>query len=133
MRKGALLFLMIALWVPVQVGAEEPTGQVASVTVEIIGSPDREAKAEAALLKVPGVTEAKVSYRRQTAAVKYDPQKVNIGTLVDALGAAGFKATPVQANYICPTCQGTYQSKGDCLICEVTLQPLEEETRKKEK
>ena len=102
----------------------------ASLNIDKLGTKDAEPKAEAALLKVPGVTKAKVSYPKQSAFVEYDPARVNIGKLVAALQAVGFPASPTQARYICPTCQGTYQAAGACLICQTTLQPIQPEKAK---
>jgi copper chaperone CopZ len=97
-----------------------------SLVIEEAGSVQAEPRAEAALQAVPGVTFAKVSYTRRAAVVRYDPGKVKMDQLIAALGSVGFKASPAQAKYICPRCQGTYQAAGACLICETTLQPVEE-------
>lgn len=108
-------------------------GQVASadeervsLVIEGAGSTQAEPQAEAALRAVPGVSFAKVSYTRRAAVVFFDPEQVKMDQLVAALGSVGFKASPAQAKYICPRCQGTYQAAGACLICEAALQPVED-------
>lgn len=46
-----------------------------------------------ALLKVPGVENAKVDFEHKTAIVSFDPAKANTAALVKATTDAGFPAT----------------------------------------
>ena len=93
--------------------------------IEGAGTVAAQPRAERALKAVPGVLEANVSYPRRTAVVTYDSNKVKIPQLVAALESVGFKVSPAQARYVCPTCQATYHAAGACLICEASLKPIE--------
>ncbi len=126
MRKLLALALILATAGTARAENKPANLQATTLNVEIIGSAAKEGPAEAALLKVPGVVKVKVSYRRQTAAVQYDPAKANVGKLVEALKKAGYQSTPVQANYLCPTCGAAYQTAGECLLCGTALQRVEE-------
>lgn len=103
----------------------EKARETATLQIEGAGSVKAEPRAEAALRKVPGVLKAEVDYARRTAVVVYDPKRVQIEQLISALKSVGFTASPTQAKYICPKCQGTYQAAGACLICEASLQAVE--------
>lgn len=118
------------LWALAAVGLSAPAlaekaRETATLQIEGAGSVKAEPKAEAALRKVPGVRKAEVNYARRTAVVVYDPKKVQIEQLISTLKSVGFTASPTQAKYICPKCQGTYQAAGACLICEASLQAVE--------
>ncbi len=119
---AAVLLALAVCWA----GAVSAEQKRISLVIEGAGSVKTEPRAEAALRKVPGVTFVKVSYARRIAFVSYDPKKVKMDQLIAALESVGFKASPAQAKYICPRCQGAYQAAGACLICEATLQPVEE-------
>lgn len=45
---------------------------------------------KAALLKVPGVSSAKVSYKKREAVVAYDDSKTDVGTLKKATADVGY-------------------------------------------
>lgn len=45
---------------------------------------------KAALLKVPGVSNAKVSYKKREAVVAYDDSKTDVGTLKKATADVGY-------------------------------------------
>jgi mercuric ion binding protein len=45
---------------------------------------------KAALLKVPGVTQAKVSYERREAVIKFDDSKAGVAELKEATASAGY-------------------------------------------
>jgi len=47
-----------------------------------------------ALMKVPGVSRAVVSYARRTAKVTYDDGKTNVAALTRATEAAGYPSFP---------------------------------------
>lgn len=47
-----------------------------------------------ALVKVPGVADAKVDYRARTAAVRFDPEKTSPAALAKATANAGFPSKP---------------------------------------
>lgn len=47
---------------------------------------------KAALLKVPGVTQAKVSYERREAVIKFDDSKAGVAELKEATASAGYPA-----------------------------------------
>jgi len=48
---------------------------------------------QSALLKLPGVTEAKVDVAGAAAYVRYDPDRVKPNQLIEAVNATGFKAS----------------------------------------
>ena len=45
------------------------------------------------LERVPGVADAKINLGQRTATVKFDPDKVNVATLIKATTNAGYPAT----------------------------------------
>ena len=45
--------------------------------------------------RLPGVTTADVSYEKGTAVVTYDPAKVTVVQMVEAIKTLGYTATPV--------------------------------------
>lgn len=47
-----------------------------------------------ALLKVPGVTGARIDYEAKTATVTYDAAKANAAALIKATADTGFPSTP---------------------------------------
>lgn len=47
-----------------------------------------------ALEELPGVAEARTSYARATTEVVFDPQRVDLGALVEAVRAVGYTAVP---------------------------------------
>ena len=51
---------------------------------------------EEAIRSVPGVSDCNVNFGAEQATVKYDPQKVSIDKIQDAVDAAGYSATPLQ-------------------------------------
>ncbi len=51
---------------------------------------------EKALKKTPGVEDAKVSYEKGEAWIKYDDQKVTLAKLREVINDAGFKAGEVK-------------------------------------
>jgi copper chaperone CopZ len=48
---------------------------------------------KAALKKLDGVQDAKMSYREKRTAITYEPDRVNPGTMAEAVRKAGFGAT----------------------------------------
>jgi mercuric ion binding protein len=79
---AALLFLSSAVaWAaPRQVTLSVPTMDCATCPITI----------KAALLKVPGVQRAQVSYARRRAVVSFDDARTDIATLTRATGEAGY-------------------------------------------
>lgn len=69
-----------AFAVPQQVTLTVPTMDCATCPVTI----------KVALLKVPGVSRAVVSYARRNAKVTFDDAKTNVATLTKATDAAGY-------------------------------------------
>jgi mercuric ion binding protein len=49
-----------------------------------------------ALEKVPGVADAKVEFDRKTAALTFDPDKVDAATLIKATSEAGYPSSMKQ-------------------------------------
>lgn len=47
------------------------------------------------LKRLPGVTTADVSYEKGTAVVTYDPTKVTVAQMIDAIKTLGYTATQV--------------------------------------
>lgn len=45
--------------------------------------------------RLPSVTTADVSYEKGTAVVTYDPAKVTVAQMVEAIKTLGYMATPV--------------------------------------
>ena len=128
MKKSQGLLVLVACIV--LTGVAHAEDQKATLNIDGLGGVQGEAKAQAALLKVPGVSQAKVSYPKQTVVVTYDPNQVNTGKLVKTLQDAGFPASPIQAKYICPHCQAVYQAPGACIICQAALQTMESKSEK---
>ena len=55
---------------------------------------------EEAIRSVPGVSECTVNFGAEQATVKYDPQKVRIEKIQDAIDEAGYSATPLQEEMV---------------------------------
>lgn len=51
---------------------------------------------ESKLKGLPGVLEAKASVSDKSVTVRYDPQRVTLPQMVQAIGAAGYKARLLQ-------------------------------------
>jgi mercuric ion binding protein len=88
MRK---LFAALLIWLPVATFAATP--QTAVLDVQNMTCSMCSITIRKALVKVPGVIDAKVDYDHKTATVKYDADKVNTSALVKATTNAGFPST----------------------------------------
>ena len=76
-----------ALAAPRQVTLSVPTMDCATCPITI----------KAALLKVPGVTRAQVSYARRRAQVSYDDARTDVAALTRATGQAGYPSFASEA------------------------------------
>src|SRR5665213_1441779 len=82
-RAAAALFCLAcisAFAAPRQVTLSVPTMDCATCPITI----------KAALLRVPGVTRAQVSYARRHAVVRFDDAKTDVAALTRATGDAGY-------------------------------------------
>jgi periplasmic mercuric ion binding protein len=89
---GALVALSfcagsVATAAPRQVTLSVPTMDCATCPITI----------KAALLKVPGVTRAQVSYAHRQAKVNFDDGRTDVATLTKATGEAGYPSFAVDA------------------------------------
>lgn len=103
--RSALVSAMVILVLPAVLGtgtaasaappAERNTAQTATATIAIEGMACSvcAAKVTAALKKLDGVKDAKVSHKNNEAVVQYDPAQVTLEKLVRVIREAGFKAT----------------------------------------
>ena len=64
--------------------------QTVSLTVPTMDCETCPLTIKAALLKVPGVASAKVSYKKREAVVVFDDEKTDIGALKKATSDAGY-------------------------------------------
>lgn len=88
---AALLCSQVALAKTQTVTLNVPTMDCATCPITI----------KAALIKVPGVSQAKVSYQRREAVVIYDDSKTNVDELKKATADAGYPSllkNPVPAS-----------------------------------
>ncbi|MCX7239077.1 MAG: mercury resistance system periplasmic binding protein MerP [Burkholderiales bacterium] len=72
------------------VGAAQAAIQRVTLTVPTMDCETCPLTIKVALLKVPGVSRAVVSYARRTAIVTFDDAKTNIAALTRATDAAGY-------------------------------------------
>ena len=82
--------LLASLFLGLSVAAFAATPQIAVLDVPNMTCSMCSITVRKALEKVPGVVDAKVDYDRQTASVKYDPDKADLAALVKATTNAGF-------------------------------------------
>lgn len=71
-------------------GAAQAAPRQVTLTVPAMDCATCPVTIRAALLKVPGVSAAKVSYERRTARVTYDDAKTDVGALTRATDAVGY-------------------------------------------
>jgi mercuric ion binding protein len=83
-RRFALLF---AALLPALAAAKT---QTVALTVPTMDCETCPLTIKAALLKVPGVSSAKVSYKKREAVVVFDDEKTDIGALKKATSDAGY-------------------------------------------
>ena len=96
MNKSFRLLCSAALLGGVVAGASAAPRQV-TLSVPTMDCATCPLTIKAALLKVPGVTNAQVSYARRRAVVAYDDARTDVAALTRATGDAGypsFKADP---------------------------------------
>jgi len=80
------LFLLIALVVPNAFAAQKQV----TLTVPTMDCATCPVTIKVALMKVPGVSKAVVSYKRRTAQVTFDDAKADVAALTRATDAAGY-------------------------------------------
>ncbi len=90
---GMILSVILAL------SASTVLAATRTVTIQVKGMTcgGYAASLEKALKNTEGVSEARVSYARGEAWIKYDDQKVTIAKLREAINNAGYEAVPVTA------------------------------------
>ncbi len=96
------------------------------VTLQVQGlSAGQEMKIENALSSIPGVAQVKASSAIGAVVVVYDPAKAETETFVNAVQRAGFLAKLAGANYRCPHCGAKFAENGNCIICDIPLEPVQ--------
>lgn len=93
LRPVLIMALLLGAWGPAcaatrQVVLTVPTMDCATCPVTI----------KVALLKVPGVSRAVVSYAHRNAKVTYDDAKTNVAALTEATNAAGYPSFMADGN-----------------------------------
>ena len=103
--------------------AEHASTQVTTFQVEGI-TPGSAQKIEKLLGALPGVAQVKVSEELGVAVVVYDPVKAKADEFSSAMKSSGYLSTLAKANFRCPHCTATYTEDGECIICNIPLEPV---------
>ncbi|MBI3311946.1 MAG: cation transporter [Candidatus Omnitrophica bacterium] len=105
-------------------GLAEQAVQQQAVTLDIQGmKAGSAAQVEQLLGKMPGVSTVKASDERGEAVVVFDPAQAQQEQFTRAMQEAGYLATFADARFSCPHCGAKYSKDGQCIICDVPLQP----------
>ncbi len=93
---GAFLFLVVlGVWAASSQPAACAENRTAVLRIEGMTCPSCTFSVKAALKKVEGVRDARVSFREKRAVVTYDPERASEQDLIHAVESAGFRAVPV--------------------------------------
>ncbi|NOY45517.1 MAG: heavy-metal-associated domain-containing protein [Deltaproteobacteria bacterium] len=93
---GAFLFLVVlGVWAASAQRAACAENRTAVLRIEGMTCPSCTFAVKAALKKVEGVRDARVSFREKRAVVTYDPERTSEEALVKAVESTGFRAAPV--------------------------------------
>lgn len=81
------------------------------------------AQVEKALTALPGVSTVKADEQAGVAVVIFDPVKVKMDELTQAVRQAGYLAQFADARFQCSHCGAKYSKDGTCIVCGVPLEP----------
>jgi len=84
------LIAIAAVWLLVAAGAASAATQQVTLTVPTMDCATCPVTIKVALLKVPGVSRAVVSYARRNAKVTFDDARTSVAALTRATDAAGY-------------------------------------------
>ena len=84
------LVAIAAVWLLVAAGAASAATQQVTLTVPTMDCATCPVTIKVALLKVPGVSRAVVSYARRNAKVTFDDARTSVAALTRATDAAGY-------------------------------------------
>ncbi|MGC9291749.1 MAG: mercury resistance system periplasmic binding protein MerP [Acidobacteriaceae bacterium] len=87
--KKLSMLLVLAAALPVLAASKTVTLSIPSMTCPVCPITVKKA-----LMAVPGVSKAEVSYAKKEAVVTFDDAKTNVGALAQATANAGYPSTP---------------------------------------
>lgn len=106
---------------PVPASAE----QAQSVTLDVPGitCAGCEARIRGAVGGISGVRAVEASAPGKVAVVTFDPDTAKVEQFIRAIQEVGYLSTVAEGSYRCPQCGTTYPRAGECILCEIALEP----------
>lgn len=121
---GLLVLLAVGICFSQVSWAEQAQQNVATLQVQGMVSAEDQAAVEEAIKNIPGVWQVKTSLDFEAAVVVYDPIRAKLQSFMDAVEDSGYLATLAQANFQCPKCTAHYEKDGQCIVCDIPLEPV---------
>ncbi|MCM8794512.1 MAG: heavy-metal-associated domain-containing protein [Candidatus Omnitrophica bacterium] len=104
--------------------AVEPPAQVTTLRIPGMTTPEDAVAMEETLKELPGVSAVKASTEIESVVIVYDPAQTSAEQFIETVTESGYLATFAAANFKCPHCGATYSDDGQCIVCEVPLEPV---------
>jgi mercuric ion transport protein len=76
---------------PTAVEADQTTNKKITIAVNGMTCPSCELHIEKEVVKLSGITSVKASYANNSATIEYNPEKVNVDKIIEAINKTGYK------------------------------------------